>query len=61
MIMEPKEKTDINPASDGLDASPEFMDQMEDMDQDFFDEHDPEFAALLKKHNKGEDADESST
>jgi hypothetical protein len=62
--MEPKDKkpqTDVHPESDGLEASPEFMDQMEDMDSDFFEQHDPEFAALLKKHNKAEDADQGST
>jgi hypothetical protein len=56
--MEPKEKSsDVNPDADGFDASPEFWDSLEDFDQEWFDENDPEFGELLKKHNKEENAD----
>lgn len=54
--MEPKKESDINPEADGFDASPEFNDQLEEFDQEWFDENDPEFGELLRKHNK-KDAD----
>lgn len=57
--MEPKEKESVetNPESDGFDASPEFSDDIEEFDQDWFDKNDPEFGELLRKHNREEDAD----
>lgn len=34
-----------------IEASPEFQKLIEEFDQGFFDEFDPEFGALLRKHN----------
>lgn len=44
-----KKETDIDHESDGLEASPEFDETMEEMSEDFFEESDPEFAELLKR------------
>lgn len=35
--------------SDAFEATPEFHESLEEMNDDFFAEHDPEFYALLKK------------
>lgn len=44
-----KKKTDVNPESDSLDSHPEFLDQMADMQEQFFEENNPEFAELMKR------------
>lgn len=45
----PKKETDVNHESDGIEASPEFDEVMEEMNENFFEEEDPEFAELLKR------------
>jgi hypothetical protein len=55
--VEDKKNADTHVQSDSLESHPEFQDQMEEMNADFFEKNDPEFALLMKKFNANKKAD----
>lgn len=45
--------SDTSPADD-LEMNPQYQDMVEDMAEEFFAEHDPEFSSLMKAVQNGE-------